>query len=128
MLTRLQVKGFKNLVDIDIRFGPLTCFAGPNGVGKSNFFDAILFLSELADRPFVEAARNIRGGENLEGLFSAHSDHRMYLAAEMLIPREGEDEFQQRAEASATFVRYELELSLQPDADSRIRQSIRLER
>lgn len=127
MLTRLQVRGFKNLLDIDVRFGPFTCIAGPNGVGKSNLFDAILFLSELADRPFVEASRNIRGGENLEGLFSAHSTKEMYLAAEMLIPREGEDEFQQLTEASATFVRYELQLSLQPDPDSRIRRRIRLE-
>ena len=29
MLTRLKVKGFKNLVDVDIRFGPFTCIAGP---------------------------------------------------------------------------------------------------
>lgn len=128
MLTRLQVRGFKNLVDVDVRFGPFTCIAGPNGVGKSNIFDAILFLSELADKPFVEAARNIRGGESLGGLFSVHGDKRMYLAAEMLIPQTGEDEFQQRTEASATFVRYELELTLQPDPDSRIRQRIRLER
>lgn len=28
MLTRLQVRGFKNLVDVDVRFGPFTCIAG----------------------------------------------------------------------------------------------------
>ena len=49
MLTRLYVSGFKNLVDTEIRFGPLTCIAGPNGVGKSSVFDAIHFLSLLAD-------------------------------------------------------------------------------
>ena len=43
MLTRLKVSGFKNLVDVDIRFGPFTCIAGANGVGKSNLFDAINF-------------------------------------------------------------------------------------
>lgn len=128
MLTRLQIEGFKNLIEVDMRFGPFTCIAGPNGVGKSNLFDAILFLSELADKPFVEAARNIRGGENPRGLFSAHGSRKMYLAAEMLIPRSGEDEFGQRAEASATYVKYELELSLQPAADSRLRERIRLER
>ncbi|MGB3570927.1 MAG: AAA family ATPase, partial [Phormidesmis sp.] len=51
MLTRLRISGFKNLVDVDIRFGPFTCIAGTNGVGKSNLFDAIRFLSSLADRP-----------------------------------------------------------------------------
>lgn len=38
MLTRLKVNGFKNLVDVDVRFGPFTCVAGANGVGKSNLF------------------------------------------------------------------------------------------
>ena len=32
MLTRLKVNGFKNLVDVDVRFGPFTCVAGVNGV------------------------------------------------------------------------------------------------
>lgn len=128
MLTRLKVRGFKNLIDIDVHFGPFTCIAGPNGAGKSNLFDAILFLSELADKPFVEAARNTRGGENPGGLFSAHGTQGMLLLAEMLIPGHGEDEFRQRAEASATFVRYELELSLQPTSDSRLGDRIQLER
>lgn len=51
MLTRLKVSGFKNLDDVDIRLGPLTCIVGANGVGKSNLLDAIGFLSELAQKP-----------------------------------------------------------------------------
>ncbi len=128
MLTRLQVRGFKNLVDVDVRFGPFTCIAGPNGVGKSNLFDAILFLSELADKPFEEAARSIRGGEDVEGLFTAHGDKRMSFAAEMLIPQEGEDDFGQRVEAGATYVRYELDLKLEPARGQPTVQRIRLER
>jgi AAA15 family ATPase/GTPase len=49
MLTRLKIDGFKNLLGVDVRFGPFTCIAGPNGVGKSNLFDAIQFLAALAD-------------------------------------------------------------------------------
>jgi AAA15 family ATPase/GTPase len=60
MLTRLKISGFKNLVDVDIYFGPFTCIAGANGVGKSNLFDAIRFLSALADRPLIDAARVVR--------------------------------------------------------------------
>ncbi len=44
MITRLGVKGFKNLQSVSVPLGPLTCIAGLNGVGKSNFFDALLFL------------------------------------------------------------------------------------
>lgn len=51
MATRLVVRGFKNL-DVDVRFGPFTCIAGPNGVGKSNVFDAIALLSALAGSRF----------------------------------------------------------------------------
>ena len=61
MLTRLQIKGFKNLVDVDVRFGPFTCAAGCNGVGKSNLFDAICFLGSLARMPLLEAAQSVRG-------------------------------------------------------------------
>jgi AAA15 family ATPase/GTPase len=60
MLTRLRVSGFKNLFDVDISFGPFTCIAGANGVGKSNVLDAIVFLSALADRPLIDAALSVR--------------------------------------------------------------------
>jgi len=49
MLTRLEVDGFKNLIGFAVDFGPYTCIAGQNGTGKSNIFDAIHFLSLLAD-------------------------------------------------------------------------------
>ena len=60
MLTRLKVDGFKNLVGADIRFGPFTCIAGANGVGKSNLFDAIRFLSLTANYSLLEAALRVR--------------------------------------------------------------------
>ena len=67
MLTRLRVNGFKNLLDVDIRFGPFTCIAGCNGVGKSNLFDAICFLGALARVPLLEAALLIRGERGRSG-------------------------------------------------------------
>ncbi|MER7624943.1 AAA family ATPase [Streptomyces sp. NPDC126503] len=61
MLTRLEVHGFKNLLDLSIDFGPFTCIAGENGTGKSNVFDTIHFLSLLADQSMMEAAQEVRG-------------------------------------------------------------------
>ena len=61
MLTRLEVNGFKNLVDFSVDFGPFTCITGPAGVGKSNLFDAIRFLSLLTEHTINDAALNIRG-------------------------------------------------------------------
>src|SRR5882724_8522943 len=60
MLTRLRVDGFKNLVGMDVRFGPFTCIAGANGIGKSNLFDAIRFLSLSANYSLLEAALRVR--------------------------------------------------------------------
>lgn len=119
MLTRLRVEGFKNLVDVDVRFGPFTCIAGPNGVGKSNAFDAIQLLSLLADHPLLDAARRIRGGSRLRNLFHRTGDEQvaeMLFEAEMIVPRTGRDDLGQEAIASSTFLRYRLRLSHRPQS------------
>ena len=66
MLTRLEVDGFKNLVDFTIDFGPLTCIAGPNGIGKSNISTPFTFClywrtSRLSRRqpPFVSVLETL---------------------------------------------------------------------
>lgn len=115
MLTRIKVSGFKNLRDTEIQLGPFTCVAGFNGVGKSNLFDAIQFLSHLADKPFMEAARATRGGSDVVDLFSAGGDGVMRFDCDLLIPRTGRDDFHQPAEASQTFLNYQLELRLEDD-------------
>ena len=117
MLTRLRIKGFKSLWNVDVHFGPFTCIAGPNAVGKSNLFDAIQFLSHLASDTFLNAALSLRAQSDLTGnardLFHRWKDHyekRIYMSAEMIIPSEGKDGLGQTATASITFVRYALEL------------------
>jgi predicted ATPase len=60
MLVRLKINGFKNLSNAEIAFGPFTCIAGTNGVGKSNLFDAIMFLRDLTDFSLTEAAARVR--------------------------------------------------------------------
>lgn len=115
MLTRLKATGFKNLVETEVHFGPFTCIAGFNGVGKSNLFDAIHFLSLLADHSFVEAARGVRGGSDVAQLFTADGDRLMRFECDLIVPRSGRDDFHQPAEATHTFLTYELELELVED-------------
>ncbi|MHC4477777.1 MAG: AAA family ATPase [Planctomycetota bacterium] len=117
MLTRLKVSGFKNLLDVDVRFGPFTCIAGPNAAGKSNLFDAIRFLSALADRPLMEAASTVRDETgrttDIRSLFYRHGDDylpEMSFEAEMIVPAEGADDLGQMAKATITFLRYSIEL------------------
>jgi predicted ATPase len=124
MLTRLKVNGFKNLAKADVSFGPLTCIAGGNGVGKSNLFDAITFLSALADRPLLEAAKSVRDERNrmtdVRSLFLKYGDQHedeVSFEAEMLIPEFGQDDLGQAAKAATTFLRYSLVLRYRRDED-----------
>lgn len=115
MLTRLKVSGFKNLVDTEVRFGPFTCIAGYNGVGKSNIFDAIRFLALLADHTFIDAAQQIRGGGEPLSLFTAWGDDHMRFECDLVVPGRGKDDFHQPAEATHTYLTYTLELRLVRD-------------
>ncbi|HEX5761225.1 MAG TPA: AAA family ATPase [Thermoanaerobaculia bacterium] len=123
MLTRLKVYGFKNLVDVDVRFGPFTCIAGPNGVGKSNLFDAIHFLSLLAERTLLDAALEVRGARTagVRSLFHRSGPQfaeEMSFEVEMIVPRMGRDDLGQEATATSTFLRYALTLGYRRDAAS----------
>ena len=118
MLTRLRVSGFKNLVDVDLRLGPFTCVVGPNGAGKSNLFDAIRFLSSLANHTLMEAATSVRdqysGTAHVRDLFHHVGDRyadRMTFVADMIVPGRAIDDLGQEARASITFLRYSLELA-----------------
>ncbi len=124
MLTRLKIEGFKNLVNVDVRFGPFTCVAGANGVGKSNLFDAIRFLSALADATLLDAASSVRSeGEkspDIKGLFSRIGPirkNRMRFEAEMVVPPTAVDDLGKEGKAKTTILQYALELKYrEPDA------------
>ena len=44
MISRIAIKNFRSLRDVELRPGPLTVLIGPNGAGKSNIIDALRFL------------------------------------------------------------------------------------
>ena len=115
MLTRLEVNGFRNLIDFALDFGPYTCIAGPNGAGKSNVFDAIHFLSLLTERSINEAALQLRNAGETTGeiadLFFASGGQRdghMEFAAEMIVGKAVSDDFGRQAAPSSSFLRYEI--------------------
>jgi predicted ATPase len=117
MITRFQVDGFKNLIGIDLAFGPFTCVAGVNAVGKSNLFDALMFLGSLADLPLLEAGMRVRDRQgkssDIRTLFHAglvDKNPRIKVCADMIVPSLGSDDLGQSAKASITFLRYELEI------------------
>lgn len=126
VLTRLEVDGFKNLFDLEVDFGPYTCIAGPNAVGKSNVFDVIEFLAMIADLPFMEAAQRLREAGTRPGeastLFWFDKNNvpaPMKIAVEMIVPKSVVDDFGVLAHPSSTFLRYEIELAyVMPSSDA----------
>ena len=67
MLTRLHVKGYKSLIDVEVALKPLTLLFGPNTAGKSNLLDAVQLLSRLAtSRTLKEAFEPPCRGKPLE--------------------------------------------------------------
>ena len=133
MLTRLKVNGFKNLVGVDLYFGPFTCIAGANAVGKSNLFDAILFLRSLMEMPIMDAAMAVRGDRgatsDIRHLFTQTAKGiclPIEIEAEMLVPGAGSDYLDQPAQAKTTFLVYRVELRYRPAAETAIRPRIEL--
>ena len=65
-IRRLKIENFKSIDSLEVKgLAPFSVFAGANGSGKSNFFDALDFVS-LFVRGGVEIARHEHGGfENI---------------------------------------------------------------
>lgn len=126
MLTRLKVKGFKSLEDVDVAFGPFTCIAGTNGVGKSNLFDAILFLKDLADKSIIEAANRVRNrdGHNrsdIRSLFTKTTSSQaqeIEFDAEFIVSPKVIDDYRREASPKVTYLRYNLVLRYLPATDT----------
>lgn len=134
MLTRLKVSGFKNLMGVDVRFGPFTCIAGPNAVGKSNLFDAIRFLSYLANKTLMEAALCVRSGKAAGGdvrdLFhriGSQMAEQMSFEVEMITPKEAVDDLGQTGKATVNYLCYTLELRYRKTAQLGSRDGGQLE-
>lgn len=113
MLTRLEIDGFKAFRNFAMDFRPFMVFIGPNGVGKTNLFDAIMLLARLAEGDSLADAMLHARGEPLE-LFTLRADgsraERIQLAAELLLDREVIGANDKPFAPTNTRLRYELTL------------------
>src|SRR5207244_753325 len=87
-------------------------FAGANASGKSNLFEAIELLSQLASAPIPAAFQGLRGQP--DELFRAGGNgsvsDRIILAAEVLLDPRVSDSWGRQASLVHTRVRYEVVL------------------
>lgn len=118
MITRIEISGFKSFWDFSLDFAPFTVVAGTNASGKSNLFDAMRLLSNLATTDLRTAFTQMGRGEMHE-LFSCYADGRsatrMTFAVEMLVPRTVSDAWGQKDELKTPRMRYELEIERYTD-------------
>jgi len=71
MLTQTTVSGYKSLQGSTARFSAFTVIVGRNNTGKSNLFDALRLLSNLAQMPAASAFKPERHrGDPVESFFS----------------------------------------------------------
>ena len=62
----LEIKGFKSIQNVELKeVSPFMVLAGANGTGKSNFVDALAFLSKVIDMGVSKAVSEFGGVNNL---------------------------------------------------------------
>ena len=121
MITRIEIDGFKTFDRFTLDLRPFTAVVGPNASGKSNLFDAIKFVSRLAQTDIREAMLELRGRpEELFRRTSAGRADRMAFAVEVLLEPGGVDPFGQSFDLRTQRVRYELEIAVRTGADRRL--------
>lgn len=61
IITRLRVRNYRSLAEVDIHLAPLTVLVGPNGAGKSNVVDVLRFVRDALTRGLDAAVLDRHG-------------------------------------------------------------------
>lgn len=88
-IKRLKISNFKSIDTLELHdVGPFSVFAGANGTGKSNFFDALMFLNRLIVSGVEDSVRAHGGLETIRRAgSSAHETVFAFeIEAELLFP------------------------------------------
>ncbi|HEY8285209.1 MAG TPA: AAA family ATPase [Chloroflexota bacterium] len=91
-VTRLVIENYKSIARCDVELGPLTFLVGQNGAGKSNFLDALRFVSD-ALRNSLDSAIRDRGSFNDLRFKGADLDAPVLLRLEVALPNEEKGEY-----------------------------------
>lgn len=118
MLTRIEIDGFKTFEQMELDVSPFVVILGPNASGKSNLFDAIRFLSQLASTDLRAACRGLRGEPH--ELFrrdpGGEPGKQIRIAVEVLLEPRVRDPWGQEVELIHSRLRYEVIIQRQEDS------------
>ena len=120
MITRIEIDGFKTFESFRLDLRPFTSIVGPNASGKSNLFDAIKFVSRLAQTDIRDAMRDLRGRpvELFRVTRPGGRRPRMTFAIEVLLKSRGVDAFGTSFDLRAQRLRYEVEVAARRSEDN----------
>lgn len=112
MITYIYIDGFKSFQNFEMNFSPYTIIAGANASGKSNLFDALAILSELAGgMPLQQVFHNSRGEQ--DELFTIFNDGSqsdcITFNVDVLVDKHIVDEWGQKIDLEFTRFRYEIQ-------------------
>lgn len=110
MVTRIEIDGFKTFNNFVMEFTPFTVIAGANASGKSNLFDALNLLSNLAKMDIRSAFNDLRGDaeEQFTQFSSFDYSNKIKLAVELLVDKNIKDNWGEETSLKYTRLRYEI--------------------
>lgn len=113
MITRIEIDGFKTFSNFKMEFTPFTVIAGANSSGKSNLFDALNLISNLADNDLRSAFKELRGDaeEQFTLYGSGESADEITIIVEMLLDRAIRDNWGEDGVLKYTRLHYEIRIN-----------------
>jgi predicted ATPase len=107
MLTRIEIDGFKTFENFAVDLAPFVTILGANAAGKSNLFDAIQLLANLASQDVSEAIKGMRGEPTeLFRCTSRGRSSRLAFAVEVLLDPTVQDPWGTEVTLGHTRIRY----------------------
>lgn len=110
-ISRVRLNNYKSIAECDVRLGPLTILIGPNGTGKSNFLDALAFLTRAVATTPYEAIEE-RGGLREVLRRVPEPTDKLQIAIEFSVPvadgERGSYEFEIARASGPTDLRFEV--------------------
>ncbi len=100
-LKRVRIRNYKSIADCDVELGSLTLLVGRNGAGKSNFLDALRFVSDGLETSLDHAIK-ARGGIAAVRRISTGHPRNLGIDLQLHLPE--------------TFAEYSFEIGSQPKA------------
>ncbi len=115
-IRRVILKNYKSIAACDVQLQPLTFLVGRNGSGKSNFLDALRFVSDALNYSLEHAIRDRGGIKNVCRRSRGHPNH-FGISLEFTLPDgdTGHYGFRIRTLASGRYEVQKEQCKLHPD-------------